>query len=144
MMWLAKFWILLSTLLVASGWILSAFHALNRAGYGIMLAGFSFFCLWFARQQPGLFTEISHDLGRQFRRLWKRPAPFLFLVLAVMTGLGGFLYDPNNPDTDAYRIPRVWHWLAAGQWHWIHTLDSRMNIAGTGYEWLTAPLMLFP
>jgi hypothetical protein len=35
------------------------------------------------------------------------------------------------------------HWLAAGQWHWIHVFDQRMNIAACGMEWLDAPLILF-
>ena len=57
--------------------------------------------------------------------------------------VGGALYVNQNNDSNEYRIPRVWHWLAEGQWHWIHTFDSRMNIAGCGLEWLNAPLMLF-
>ncbi|HEU6447999.1 MAG TPA: hypothetical protein VFV23_06145 [Verrucomicrobiae bacterium] len=35
------------------------------------------------------------------------------------------------------------HWLWAGQWHWIHTFDSRMNVSACGMEWLSAPLILF-
>jgi hypothetical protein len=37
----------------------------------------------------------------------------------------------------------VFHWLWAGQWYWIHTLDARMNISGCGFEWLCAPLISF-
>lgn len=35
---LVRFWILLSTLLVGGGWILSAVHQLNRVGYTILLS----------------------------------------------------------------------------------------------------------
>ena len=40
-------------------------------------------------------------------------------------------------------FPGVLHWLGAEQWHWIHTSDTRMNIAGCGFEWLSTPLILF-
>lgn len=42
-----------------------------------------------------------------------------------------------------YRVPRVLHWLEAGQWLWIRTLDYRANTRGCGFEWLFAPLVLF-
>ena len=138
-----RIWILLSTLLVSAGWILSALHQLNRAGYAIFfvltgIAGF-FWCQknhWPAR---GFFSSTGH----KFLRRCRRPLPLLFLVLALMTFLAGALYVPCNNDTNEYRIPRVWHWLAQGHWHWISTLDYRMNIAGCGFEWLCAPVMLF-
>ncbi len=60
-----------------------------------------------------------------------------------MSFAAGALYLAQNNDSNEYRIPRVWHWLAAGQWHWIRTLDFRMNVAGCNFEWLLAPLMLF-
>lgn len=69
-------------------------------------------------------------------------APFLFLVMAILTLVGGLLYAPFNGSSAAYRIPRVMYWLAAGQWDWIRTLDVRMNIAGCGMEWFFSPLIL--
>ena len=35
------------------------------------------------------------------------------------------------------------HWLAEGHWHWIHTPNYRMNDRCCGFEWLTAPVLLF-
>jgi hypothetical protein len=35
------------------------------------------------------------------------------------------------------------HWLTEGHWHWIHTPNYRMNNRACGFEWLTAPLLLF-
>ena len=140
---LVRFWILLCSVLVASGWTLSAVHALNRAGYGVVLAGFVVFSIWWWRRQGVGAGDWQRGLGKLARRFRKRRAAGLFLVLAVMAFLAGALYLPENSDTNDYRTPRVWHWLATGQWHWIHTLDVRLNIAGTGFEWLTAPLMLF-
>lgn len=138
-----RLWILLSTLLVGAGWILSAFHQLNRLGYGItfvlVMAGLG--CYWQTRGFGG-----EEKLARTARKLWRRcrrPLPRLFLVLALLSLLAGALNLPNSTDSNSYRIPRVFHWLGQGQWHWIHTLDSRMNIAGTGFEWLSAPLILF-
>ena len=69
--------------------------------------------------------------------------PLLFLALTFMTLVAGALCVPSNNDSNEYRIPRVLHWLGDGRWHWVHTLDARMNIAGCGFEWLSAPLMLF-
>ena len=43
----------------------------------------------------------------------------------------------------AYRTPRVLHWLAAGHWYWIHTEFERLNTRTAGFEWVTAPLLLF-
>ncbi|HEY3760868.1 MAG TPA: hypothetical protein VGN23_03890 [Verrucomicrobiae bacterium] len=61
----------------------------------------------------------------------------------MMSLVAGAIYEPFNGDSQAYRIPRVLHWLDAQQWHWISTLDPRMNVIGTGFEWLSAPLILF-
>jgi hypothetical protein len=136
-------WILLSTLLCCAGWVLSALHELNRGGYLAVFAIAAIAAAWrwrnFKQPSPAVIRRAWHQFARRFRRL----APLLFLVLAVMTLAGGALYVPVNGDSNAYRIPRVLHWLGQGQWHWIHTGDERMNSAGCGFEWLTAPLVLF-
>ena len=87
---------------------------------------------------PHRFSRLSR-LVRRFRR----PAPLLFLLLAGMTLLAGVLYRDDNGDSDSYRIPRVLHWLAQGQWHWIRTMDPLINITNCNFEWLSAPLILF-
>jgi len=138
-----KIWILFSTVLVASGWILSAFHELNRAGYVIvfaLVAGGGFLWRWKTKRPP---AKNFQGLFSKFQRRFKRPAPLLFLLLALMTFIAGALYVSINNDSNEYRIPRVWHWLAEQQWHWIHTLDFRMNAIGCNFEWLATPLMLF-
>jgi hypothetical protein len=138
-----RVWILLSTLLVSSGWILSIFHQLNRGGYDVVfgLAAVALF-FWYRRTQWRPQQTAAHWLQKFIRR-FKRPAPFLFLVLVLMSFLGGLLYLSNNGDSNAYRIPRVLHWLGQEQWHWIYTLDLRMNVVGSNFEWLSAPLILF-
>ena len=137
-----QLWILLSVWLVGAGWILSALHQLNRTGYGLMfaMAGIAFIC-W--RHQTKWRPQIKPALlFHKFRRRFIRPAPLGFLILASAAFIGGALYPTVNGDSNSYRIPRVFHWLGAGQWHWIHTGDLRMNIAGCNFEWLSTPLIL--
>ncbi len=138
-----RIWILLSTLLVSAGWILSTLHQLNRAGYAIIFAFAGIAGVFWCRKNRWPARENFSNAVRKFFHRCRRPLPLLFLALAVMTLVAGALYLPANNDSNEYRIPRVWHWLAEGQWHWIPTLDDRMNIAGCGFEWLSAPVMLF-
>ena len=138
-----RFWILLSTLLVGGGWVLSALHQLNRGGYAVILSPLALVIfLWCKKSRP-LSPDNFRHWRSKFQRRFRCRAPRLFLVIAVLSGLSGCLYPALNYDANAYRLPRVMHWLWAGQWHWIHTFDSRMNIAACGTEWLSAPLILF-
>jgi len=139
---LVRVWILLSTLLVGAGWILSAFHQLNRASYAIIFALAGMMAVGWLRKTNWQAVKTK-PLSHKFRRRFKRPAPLFFLVLALLSLAAGLFYLPANADSNAYRIPRVLEWLGAGQWHWIHTLDIRMNIAGCNFEWLSSPLISF-
>lgn len=136
-------WILLSTLLVGAGWVLSACHQLNRTGYGIIFALAAvavFLCREKIQWPTGKnFVRALHKFPRRF----KRAAPLLFLALAMMSLVAGALYISGDGDSYGYRIPRVLHWLGQQRWHWIRTLDDRMNIVDCGFEWLSAPLILF-
>ena len=138
-----RFWILLSTALVGGGWILSALHQLNRAGYAVVLAPLALVVLFWWKKSRPLSREKRLRLRGKFFRRFKRRAPQFFLAIAALSFLSGCLYPALNYDANAYRLPRVMHWLWAGQWHWIHTFDSRMNISACGMEWLSAPLILF-
>jgi len=138
-----RIWILLSTLLVSSGWILSAFGELNGSGYGVVFALAAVAFIFWQRKNGWRPRKNPAQLLQKFKRRFRRPAPLLFLLLTVMTLIGAALYAPQNNDSNEYRIPRVWHWLAEGHWHWIRTLDFRMNAAGCDFEWLVTPLMLF-
>ena len=71
-----------------------------------------------------IFSESP--LAKKLRR-FRKPFPLAFLILAVMAFLGGALYAPTNYDALSYRLPRVLHWLAENQWHWIHTIFPRLN-----------------
>lgn len=138
-----RIWILLSAVLAGAGWILSAVHALNRVGYAVCLAFTALLLVVWWRKTRWRPQARSARLWAKFRKRFKRPAPLFFLLTALLALGGGLATRPNNGDSDAYRIPRVLHWLAQGGWHWIHTGDSRMNISGCNFEWLSAPLILF-
>ena len=140
---LVRCWILLSTLLVSAGWILSALHQLNRGGYAVVLALAGSAAIFWQRKTRWQPQKTPAQLRRKFKKRFRRPAPRLFLALALMSLLAGLWHLPTNMDADCYRLPRVLHWLGAEQWHWIHTYDFRMNVAASGFEWLSAPLILF-
>ena len=132
-------WIWLCAYLNCAGWGLSALHQLNAGGYAVVLA------LGLAgglvlRKQFGVPPNCRWP---KLRRRFRRGFPAAFLVLAVMAFLGGALNPANNYDALAYRTPRVLHWLAEGQWHWIHTEFQRLNTRTAGFEWLTTPQFLF-
>jgi len=138
-----KTWIIISAVIVGSGWILSAFHELNRIGYiGVSALAIFIFVIFPKGTTRHVQTDWRQPL-KKARRRFKRLAPLLFLVLVFLSLMAGLLYAPADGDSNAYRIPRVLHWLGAGQWHWITTSDIRMNISGCGFEWLSAPLILF-
>lgn len=138
-----RFWILLSAWLVGGGWILSALHQLNRAGYAVVLAFIlPVIFLWWEKSQP-LSPNHLRGWRCKFQQRFRRRAPGLFLMIAALSFLSGCWYPALNYDTSAYRLPRVIHWLWAGQWHWIPAFDPRLNMAGCGMEWLSAPLILF-
>jgi hypothetical protein len=139
-------WIFCSAWLCGAGWILSALQQLNRGGYAVLFLVTTIFFIRDVRIVTATGQSILKNAGRswrKFRHRFKRLAPLLFLALVIISLGGGLIASPQNGDTNAYRIPRVLHWLGHEGWHWIRTEDSRMNIGGCVYEWLMAPLILF-
>ncbi len=132
-------WIWLCAYLNCAGWTLSALHELNAGGYAVALAlGLGALLIWKRKTGAVIFPRIR---PAKLRRRFRRAFPLAFLILAAMAFLGGVIYAPTNYDALAYRIPRVLHWLAAGQWHWIHTIFPRLNQRCCGIEWISAPLL---
>lgn len=136
--WQVSAWILLCAYLNCAGWILSALHQLNRAGYAVVLLVGAVIALCFWKQ--GWLSLPALNLPKQKRR-FSRLFPAAFLVLAALAFLGGLLHPPVNYDALAYRLPRLLHWLGEGQWHWIHTHFNRLNTRSCGYEWVAAPIV---
>lgn len=139
---LVEFWIVLSALAGAAGWILSALGCLDRAGY-IAFFTAAFVLLLLLRRVHGSIFSPANFNGRKIRRRFRRPLPAAFAVLALMVFLGGALYPPTTHTGLTYHVPRVLHWLAAERWHWIYTPVTRMNHSGCAMEWVSAPLLLF-
>src|SRR6266581_2346735 len=77
---------------------------------------------------------------RRLKKRFGRAFPLGFAIVAGLAILGGILHPPSNYDGLAYRTPRVLHWLAEGQWHWIHTHFQRLNTRASAFEWMTAPM----
>ena len=63
-------------------------------------------------------------------------------MTAGLAAVGGALHAPNNYDALTYRMPRMLHWWAASGWHWIATPNERMNLSGTGFEWIMMPIFI--
>ena len=135
---LARFWIAASAFLIAAGWVLSALHALDRTGYAVVFAVAAILLVLALRRNPGWWRGL-----RWARRRFRRWPACGFAVLFGAVVLGGVLYFPASYDALSYRIPRTLHWLAQGEWHWIHTTYARLNIRAAGCEWMMAPVLLF-
>ncbi len=136
---LVLLWVWCCAYLNCAGWTLSALHQLNARGYAVtMLAGLAALLVWWRKSSPPMLPQIH---WRKYCRRFRRPFPLAFLVLSVMAFAGGVLYAPTNYDALAYRLPRILHWLAADQWHWIHTIFDRVNNRSCGMEWVSAPFL---
>ncbi|HTI99646.1 MAG TPA: hypothetical protein VL527_12255, partial [Dongiaceae bacterium] len=132
-------WIWLCAYLNCAGWTLSALHQLNAAGYAVALAlGLAALLVWSRTTGRGIRPTIYWP---KLRHRFARGFPLAFLILASLALLGGALHGPTNYDALAYRTPRVLHWLAADQWHWIHTIFDRLNSRACAFEWVSAPLI---
>jgi hypothetical protein len=133
-------WIIFCTFCSSIGWVLSACHQLNRAGYAVALALGAVAVFGWRRGSLSLVSSKGLPL-RRWRHRFRSWLPRCFLLLASLIILGGLLYPPTNYDGLAYRTPRVLHWLAAGHWHWILTGFNRLNTRGPGFEWISALLI---
>ncbi len=136
---LVLLWVWFCAYLNCAGWTLSALHQLNARGYAVaLLLWFVTLFVWKQKTSAQIFPNAG---CKKIRRRFRKPFPLAFLILAIMALLGGAIYPPSNYDALAYRVPRILHWLADGQWHWIPTNFERVNTRGCGTEWVSAPLI---
>ena len=135
-------WIWVCAYLNCVGWTLSALHQLNAYGYAVALAlGCVALLVWWKKKSAALSLRPSRLYLQKYLHRFRRPFPLAFLVLATLAFLGGVIYAPSNYDALAYRLPRILHWLAADQWHWIHSSFERVNNRSCGIEWVSAPML---
>ena len=135
----ALLWVWCCAYLNCAGWTLSALHQLNAAGYAVaLMPGLVALWAWRKHASPQRLPDICWQ--KYFRR-FRKPLPLAFLILSALALIGGAIHAPTNYDALAYRVPRVLHWLAADQWHWIHTIFPRVNNRSCGVEWVSAPLI---
>jgi hypothetical protein len=134
-------WVLVAAFLNVAGWLLSALGCLNWIGYSV-ICGLGLLGLgWWWKRNPPRWSPGFRASRLRWR--FRQGLPLAFGLLAGLAILGGAVHAPNNYDALAYRVPRVLHWLAEGQWHWIHTDFHRLNTRGCGIEWVSAPLLAF-
>lgn len=129
-------WIIFAVTCNVAGWLLSALHLLNAAGFLIAI--------------PAIHFAMARLCGVGFPHIrkpripgwwWKRLLPAGFLLIAFLVLLSGILHAPNNMDALHYRMPRVAHWLMAERWEWFPSNNNAQNTRSCGYEWMTAPLI---
>jgi len=139
---LATVWVLVSSWSVAVGWILSLFRSLDLIGYILCLVlTFGALFIFLLRSSVG-WPVFRSDIRLLLRR-FRRPLPAIFLVILILAVIGGSIYPPNNYDYLTYRFARILHWWAQHGWHWIASNNVRLNISGTGMEWLMMPIFTF-
>ena len=149
-----EIWLLYAATCSAAGWIFSFFHILNAPAYLFLhIFFFIFISLLYRSQLKHLFRlRALHKIKARFfpaRRSHEHPLslrrllPASFLLLAIITLIGGLLYEPNNHDGLSYRIPRVLHWLSHDSWLWTGNSDTRMDTRSLGFEFLSLPFLAF-
>lgn len=135
----AFLWVCACAYLNVVGWVLSVFHELNAAGYGVaLLLGLAATWIW-RREVFGNGRLLPR--WASLRRRLRKPFPAIYFFVAALVILGGVLYAPNNYDALTYRLPRMLNWLANGQWFWIPAVNERLNCSDPAWEWTAMPLL---
>ena len=128
-------WILLAAGFTAGALLLSLAGQLNRTGCAVLLTmGAAGAVFGYRALAGGLFRAPGVRLRR-----FRRPFPLLYLLCAAAAVVGGSIHAPTNYDALGYRVPRLLHWLSEGSWHWISTMDARMNFSAAGFEAMMLP-----
>lgn len=128
-------WVLLSAYFSLGASVLSLLGQLNRTGCALLLATGIVGSIFIYYRLNG---RSWLPRGLRLRR-FKRPFPALYLLCALGALVGGAIHAPSNQDAMSYRVPRLLHYLAEGQWHWIGGRDARMDFSGMGFETLMLP-----
>ncbi len=125
------------------GWGLSALHRLTPLNYLLLTLGFGGVVATLYRRDLRLVLPLLCKYGRRSWRRCRKPLPCLVYIAILLNFVGGASQLPTNYDGLTYRIPRLLYWFANQGWFWIPTSNQRMNLSGTGQEWLLSPLYAF-
>lgn len=138
---LAGLWVIWAAWCSVSGWTLSALQRLDGWGHTALLPvlGIAWW-QWLKSTAPSAARPVNTFPAKLRRRLL-RPLPLLYLVIAALSLLGGLLYLPWSSDAVNYRFPRLLSWWGAHQWHWIGTVDHRLDFSSCGFEWQMLPVI---
>jgi hypothetical protein len=139
---LAGLWLIWAAWCSCSGWLLSAVHQLDGFGYAALLPVL-IGCGWFWLKSTAPAKPISFGSQKKFLRRLRQPAPLVYFAIVVLSLLGGLLYAPWSFDAASYRLPRIFYWWSAQHWHWIGTLDHRLDFSSAGFEWQMLSLIVF-
>jgi hypothetical protein len=139
---LAAMWVLVSSWSVAVGWLLSLLHSLDVVGYAASLT-LTLVAMLIFLGRSGIDWPVLRWSTTALLRRFRRPLPAIFVIIFVLSLVGGSLYPPNNYDYLTYRFTRILHWWSQHGWHWIQSNNYRINISGTGMEWLMMMVFAF-
>ena len=137
---LAGLWLIWSAWCSTAGWLLSAFRQLDGFGYGLMLPLLLGIGVWWMKATGPRQPVLLRPAGQFLRRL-RRPAPLVFVVIALLSLVAGLSHAPWGSDETVYRLPRILYWWSAHHWHWIGTVDRRLDYSSTGFEWQMLPVI---
>jgi hypothetical protein len=135
---LIRLWLIVQTVLVAGAWIFTPFKLLDSRGYTLIFAVAAIWSVFEIRRSDVNSQQVGRDVRKTLRRL-KRPLPATVGAIWVISLIGGLAWLSVYADTLSYRLPRMLHWLAAKQWHWIPSDDSRINAVGLNMELVWMP-----
>ncbi|TAG07993.1 MAG: hypothetical protein EAZ42_12065 [Verrucomicrobia bacterium] len=135
-------WIFFSVWASLTGWTLSFFNSLHLSGYLIALVFLVLPAAWFwSTTKPP--AKITYGKKLTLLRLWRQPSKIAWLFIAALVLAGGIMHPPSNYDALTYRLPRMYYWLQNEAWYWIDGANFRLNIAGAGFEWQSAAMVMF-
>ena len=124
------------------GWVLSWLGSLNTTGYLATAPIALGLALWFwSATRPADAKRLS--FSKWLHRIKVSPSLAAWCVVTLLILVGALINPPSNYDGLTYRLPKLLYWLQENRWHWIDGLDFRLNITGAGFEWLSAPFILF-
>jgi hypothetical protein len=139
---LAGLWLIYVTWCQVSGWLLSGVGSLNITGYLATAPVALGLAVWFwSANRPATTTRLS--FSKWLRRIKASPSLMAWCGVTLLILTGALINPPSNYDGLTYRLPKLLYWLQENRWHWIDGLDFRLNITGAGFEWLSAPFILF-